>query len=133
METAAEALEFERAKEYRDQIIAIDAVMEKQKITLADSIDRDVFGYYVDKGWMCVQILYMRQGKLIGRHASTFPYYGEEYDDFMTFVTQYYSENPALPKEIMLPSPDESLQSIIAHAMTSSDASKDAVGMKRSR
>jgi excinuclease ABC subunit C len=104
MEAAAEALEFERAKEYRDQIINIDAVMEKQKITLADALDRDVFGYATDKGWMCVQILYMRQGKLIERRASTFPYYGEAYDDFMTFVTQYYSDNPALPKEIFLPS-----------------------------
>ncbi|AJY75786.1 excinuclease ABC subunit UvrC [Paenibacillus beijingensis] len=107
MEAAAESLEFERAKEYRDQMTAIDAVMEKQKITLADAMDRDVFGYAVDKGWMCVQILYMRQGKLIGRHASSFPYYGEAYDDFITFVTQYYSDNPALPKEILLPAPQE--------------------------
>ena len=45
MEAAAEELEFERAKEFRDQIIAIDAVMEKQKITMADAMDRDVFGY----------------------------------------------------------------------------------------
>ncbi|GBF73276.1 excinuclease ABC subunit C [Paenibacillus sp. 598K] len=103
MAEAAEALEFERAKEYRDQIVAIEAVMEKQKITMADALDRDVFGYAVDKGWMCVQILYMRQGKLIERHATTFPYYGTEYSDFMTFVTQYYSDNPALPKEIFLP------------------------------
>ncbi|MFD1956165.1 excinuclease ABC subunit UvrC [Paenibacillus thailandensis] len=105
MAAAAEQLEFERAKEYRDQIIAIDAVMEKQKITLNDALDRDVFGYATDKGWMCVQILYMRKGKLIERHATTFPYYGEEYDDFLTFVTQYYSDNPALPKQILLPLP----------------------------
>ncbi|AZN40135.1 excinuclease ABC subunit UvrC [Paenibacillus albus] len=107
MEAAAENLEFERAKEYRDQMIAIDAVMEKQKITLNDAMDRDVFGYATDKGWMCVQIMYMRQGKLIERRATTFPYYGEAYDDFMTFVTQYYSENPALPKEIFLPTPPQ--------------------------
>ncbi|WP_407946739.1 excinuclease ABC subunit UvrC [Paenibacillus tarimensis] len=103
MEAAAEALEFERAKEYRDQIASIDAIMEKQKITLADAMDRDIFGFATDKGWMCVQILYMRQGKLIERRASTFPYYGEPYDDFMSFVSQYYSDNPALPKEIFLP------------------------------
>ncbi|CAM4308501.1 excinuclease ABC subunit C [Paenibacillus endophyticus] len=107
MEEAAEKLEFERAKELRDQLIAIDAVMEKQKITMSDALDRDIFGFAVDKGWMCVQILYMRQGKLIERHGSTFPYYGEEYDDFMTFVTQYYSDNPALPKQILLPLPPE--------------------------
>jgi excinuclease ABC subunit C len=104
MMEAAEALEFEKAKELRDLILAIDAIIsEKQKIQTSDAQDRDVFGYAVDKGWMCVQILYMRQGKMIGRHTSMFPYYGVEYDDFVTFVTQYYSDNPALPKEILLP------------------------------
>ncbi|UQZ86238.1 UvrABC system protein C [Paenibacillus konkukensis] len=103
MHEAAEELNFERAKELRDHIVHIDAVMEKQKITTLDAVDRDVFGYAVDKGWMCVQILYMRQGKLIERHTSTFPYYGDEYEDFISFITQYYSDNPALPKEVFLP------------------------------
>lgn len=131
MEEAAEQLEFERAKEFRDQLIAIEAVMEKQKITMSDALDRDVFGYAVDKGWMCVQILYMRQGKLIERHGSTFPYYGEEYDDFMTFVTQYYSDNPALPKQILLPIPPElaqaelSLETVEAEVVEASDSRAD--------
>ncbi|WP_379159192.1 excinuclease ABC subunit UvrC [Paenibacillus sp. sgz5001063] len=103
MQEAAEELYFERAKELRDQIIHIDALMEKQKINTADTKDRDVFGYAVDKGWMCVQILYMRQGKMIQRHSSVFPFYGEAYSDFISYVTQYYSENPALPQEILLP------------------------------
>jgi len=103
MMAAAEALEFERAKEYRDQIQSIETVMERQKIQIPDAVDRDIFGFAVDKGWMCVQILYMRQGKMIERRATTFPFYGEPYEDFMTFVAQYYSENPALPKEILLP------------------------------
>ncbi|WP_239618748.1 excinuclease ABC subunit UvrC [Cohnella mopanensis] len=107
MEVAAEELEFERAKEYRDQIVAIEALMEKQTINMADAMDRDVFGYSVDKGWMCVQILYMRQGKMIQRHVSVFPFYGEAYDDFLSFVTQYYSDNPALPREVLLPAPPE--------------------------
>ncbi|SFS91702.1 excinuclease ABC subunit UvrC [Paenibacillus sp. 453mf] len=103
MEEAAEDLYFERAKELRDQIIAIDALMEKQKITTADTKDRDVFGFAVDKGWMSVQILYIRQGKMIERHSTSFPFYGDAYADFISFVTQYYSDNPALPKEILLP------------------------------
>lgn len=107
MHEAAEELQFERAKELRDQIINIDALMEKQKITVNDAKDRDVFGYAVDKGWMCVQILYMRQGKMIERHASVFPFYGDAYGDFMSYVTQYYSENPALPQEILLPEKPE--------------------------
>lgn len=103
MEEAAEELYFERAKELRDQIMNIEAIMQKQKITTSDAKDRDVLGFAVDKGWMCVQILYMRQGKMVQRHASAFPFYGEAYSDFMSFVTQYYSDNPALPQEILLP------------------------------
>lgn len=112
MEEAAEELYFERAKELRDQIMNIDAIMEKQKITTSDAKDRDVLGFAVDKGWMCVQILYMRQGKMVQRHATAFPFYGEAYSDFVSFVTQYYSDNPALPQEILLPdsekNPEES-------------------------
>ncbi|WP_145335523.1 excinuclease ABC subunit UvrC [Paenibacillus xylanexedens] len=120
MQEAAEDLYFERAKELRDQVIAIDAIMEKQKITMADARDRDVFGFAIDKGWMCVQILYMRQGKMIERHVSTFPFYGEAYNDFMSYVTQYYSDNPALPQEILLPEMPKELLS----GETTSDSAK---------
>ena len=101
MQEAAEDLYFERAKELRDQIIHIDTLMEKQKITTTDTRDRDVFGYAVDKGWMCVQILYMRQGKMVRRNKSVFPFYGDAHSDFMSFIAQYYSDNPALPQEIL--------------------------------
>jgi len=104
MNQAAEALEFERAKEYRDQIRSIEAVMEKQKVTMADNVDRDIIGFAVDKGWMCVQIFYMRQGKMIERESTSFPYYGTEAEDFMSYVTQfYYDKQNVLPKEILLP------------------------------
>jgi excinuclease ABC subunit C len=104
---AAEELNFERAKELRDQIQHIDALMEKQKITIKDAVDLDVFGYAVDKGLMCVQILYLRQGKMMERHASIFPYFGDAHEDFTSYVAQYYSDNPALPREIILPSDEE--------------------------
>lgn len=131
MELAAEELEFERAREYRDQINAIQALMEKQTINTADAMDRDVFGYSVDKGWMCVQILYMRQGKMIQRHVSVFPYYGEAYEDFLSYVTQYYSDNPALPREMLLPAPpearDEPLQSVESMAAAGKVLMEDAI------
>lgn len=105
---AAEAMEFERAKELRDQIRNIEAVMEKQKVTLTDTIDRDIIGFAVDKGWMCVQVFYMRQGKMIERQTTSFPYYGESAEDFMSYVTQfYYDKQQALPKEILLPAESE--------------------------
>ncbi|GIO02449.1 excinuclease ABC subunit UvrC [Brevibacillus laterosporus] len=108
MMMAAENLEFERAKEFRDQIHNIEAVMEKQKITLTDTVDRDIFGYHTDKGWMCVQVFYMRGGKLIERDTSSFPFYGDAIEDFMSFVAQYYfDKQQALPKEILLPEESE--------------------------
>lgn len=104
MSQAAENMEFERAKEYRDQIKSIEAVMEKQKVTMADTVDRDIIGFAVDKGWMCIQIFYMRQGKMIERQTTSFPYYGEEAEDFMSYVGQfYYDKQNVLPKEILLP------------------------------
>ncbi|WP_342437113.1 excinuclease ABC subunit UvrC [Paenibacillus sp. FSL L8-0436] len=128
MQEAAEELYFERAKELRDQIIHIDALMEKQKINTADTKDRDVFGYAVDKGWMCVQILYIRQGKMIQRHSSAFPFYGEAYSDFMSYVTQYYSDNPALPQEILLPDKLEENTDKPAQATASGDSGMTGAG-----
>ncbi|MGD8188736.1 excinuclease ABC subunit UvrC [Brevibacillus ginsengisoli] len=108
MHQAAEEMEFERAKELRDQIRNIEAVMEKQKVTFTDTVDRDIFGFAVEKGWMCIQVFYMRQGKMIQRETTMYPYYGDETEDFMSFVTQfYYDKQQALPREILLPERSE--------------------------
>jgi excinuclease ABC subunit C len=104
MYEASGQLEFERAKEYRDQIAHIEAVMEKQKITMNDFTDRDVFGFAVDKGWMCVQVFFVRGGKLIQRDVSMFPIYDEPEEEFLTFLGQFYSRAHHIkPKEIFLP------------------------------
>lgn len=102
---ASERLEFERAKELRDQIAYIDSLMEKQKMLMADLVDRDVFGYAVDKGWMCVQVFFVRRGKLIERDVSMFPIYDEPEEEFLTFIGQFYAQDQNVkPKEIVLPS-----------------------------
>ncbi|WP_062677860.1 MULTISPECIES: excinuclease ABC subunit UvrC [Anoxybacillaceae] len=104
MMKAAEALEFERAKEYRDQIAHIEATMEKQKMTMNDFVDRDVFGYAYDKGWMCVQVFFIRQGKLIERDVSMFPMYQDPDEELLTFLGQFYTKaNHFKPKEVILP------------------------------
>ncbi|WP_210468722.1 excinuclease ABC subunit UvrC [Sporosarcina sp. 6E9] len=104
MTLAAEALEFERAKEYRDQITNIEMVMEKQTMTMNDFTDRDIFGYAVDKGWMCVQVFFVRQGKLIERDVSIFPLYQDPDEEMLTFIGQFYSvSNHIKPREILLP------------------------------
>ncbi|MGN1402531.1 MAG: excinuclease ABC subunit UvrC [Bacillus sp. (in: firmicutes)] len=104
MMEASENLDFERAKEYRDKISHIDATMEKQKMIMTDFTDRDIFGFAVDKGWMCVQVFFIRQGKLIERDVSMFPVYEEPEDEFLTFLGQFYSkDNHIKPKEVLLP------------------------------
>lgn len=116
MAQAAENMEFEKAGEYRDQISAIETTMEKQKMTVTDFVDRDVFGYAIDKGWMCVQVFFIRQGKLIEREASQFPFYNDADEDFLTFIGQFYQKaNHIPPKEIYLPDDvdDEAIQAVV--------------------
>lgn len=104
MTAAAEQLDFERAKELRDQITNIETVMENQTMSANDFTDRDIFGYSVDKGWMCVQVFFVRSGKLIERDVSIFPAYQEPADELLTFLGRFYSEAQHIePKEIYLP------------------------------
>lgn len=104
MTLAAQNMEFERAAEYRDLIQAIGTLRTKQRVMAKDLQNRDVFGYYVDKGWMCVQVFFVRQGKLIERDVNLFPYYNDPDEDFLTYVGQFYQEKSHLiPNEILIP------------------------------
>lgn len=104
MALAAQSMEFERAAEYRDLIQAIGTLRTKQRVMAKDLQNRDVFGYYVDKGWMCVQVFFVRQGKLIERDVNLFPYYNDPDEDFLTYVGQFYQEKSHLiPSEILIP------------------------------
>ena len=104
MNTAAQNMEFERAAEYRDLMQAIGTLRTKQRVMAKDLQNRDVFGYYVDKGWMCVQVFFVRQGKLIERDVNLFPYYNDPDEDFLTYVGQFYQEKSHLiPNEVLIP------------------------------
>ncbi|HIY57432.1 MAG TPA: excinuclease ABC subunit UvrC [Candidatus Tetragenococcus pullicola] len=114
MKQASENMEFEKAAELRDQIRAIDTVMTRQRMTFTDLKDKDVFGYTVDKGWMCVQVFFIRQGRMIKRDVSIFPFYKEATEDFLTFLGQFYEQNEHLiPKEVLIPK-DIDVQSVQA-------------------
>ena len=104
MAAAVQTMEFERAAEYRDLIQAIGTLRTKQRVMAKDLQNRDVFGYYVDKGWMCVQVFFVRQGKLIERDVNLFPYYNDSDEDFLTYVGQFYQEKSHLvPNEVLIP------------------------------
>ncbi|CAI3315828.1 excinuclease ABC subunit UvrC [Enterococcus cecorum] len=104
MTQAAEDLQFEKAAEYRDQVKAIDMIMTRQKMTQTDFVNRDVFGYYVERGWLCVQVFFVRQGKLIQRDVTSFPIYDEPEESFLTFIGQFYQKaEHIVPNEILIP------------------------------
>lgn len=116
MLTASESLDFERAKEYRDLIQHIQNLTNKQKIMSSDKTIRDAFGYSVDKGWMCIQVFFIRQGNMIKRDTTMIPLQQTEEEEFYTFIGQFYSLNQhILPKEVHVPRnlDKEMIQSVV--------------------
>lgn len=104
MEEAAENLEFERAAELRDQLIAIGKVTEKQKIISKEMVDLDAIAYARGHDEACVQVFFVRQGKLVGRDqfimAGAEEMSGSEV--LTAFIEQHYNQTTFVPKEILL-------------------------------
>lgn len=105
MEKAAEALQFERAAQYRDQIRAVQAVTERQKVVSAALADQDVIAFARDDGQACVHVFFVRNGKLLGREYFLLEgTEGEPDEEVMSaFLKQFYSGAAHIPREILLP------------------------------
>ena len=106
MLTAAEELHFERAARLRDQISAVEEVMARQKVISSQSIDQDVVAVVGDEGSKCVQMFYIRGGKLIGQNSFLLEGEGDEgtqSEAVQEFVKQYYQSAAYVPQEILLP------------------------------
>lgn len=105
MNEAAEAMQFERAAQYRDQLKALRHIVERQKVISSTQNDQDVLAIARDKGDACVQVFLIRQGKLIGREY--FVLEGAEDEDMhqvvAEFLTQFYDEAAYVPPEVVLP------------------------------
>lgn len=109
MYEASENLAFEQAKEYRDLIQSIEYVTAKQHVQFNDSIDRDILGYYVDNGYLSIQLFFMRSGKLLARDLNLLPVSDDINEHLQQFIVSFYQTN-TLPKELLLPqSLDKSL------------------------
>ncbi|WP_087118339.1 excinuclease ABC subunit UvrC [Ligilactobacillus salivarius] len=105
METASKNLEFERAAEIRDQIHYVEMTVEKQKIISNDNTPRDLFAFYMNKGWLSLQIFSIRQARLMKREKRLFPCIDTPEAELESFILQFYNQkNRILPKEILVPS-----------------------------
>lgn len=104
MHAAAEELEFEKAKEYRDLMGHIENTMLKQNMLTSDMTARDCFGYAVDNGWMSVSVLFIRSGKLIEKKAEMFPMNDSAEEEFFRFIVHFYDlSSNLMPKEVHIP------------------------------
>ena len=103
MEDAAEQLEFEQAARYRDQLTSIGKIQEKQRMVTQRG-DLDVLGIAMEGNLACVQLLFIRGGRLLGRENYFVNTEGDEAEIIMTeFIKQYYGSTTFIPKELLLP------------------------------
>lgn len=104
MEEASQNLDYERAAELRDQIRNIEETVEKQTIISRDNTPRDIFSFYMNKGWISIQVFFIRQRKLTKRKAHMAPCYGRPEEELARYILQYYDDpNNIKPKEILVP------------------------------
>lgn len=116
MQKAAAALEYERAAEIRDQLHYIEVTVEKQKIISNDKTPRDLFNFYMDKGWLSIQVFFIRQARLMKREKRLFPIVDTAVEEMTSFILQFYNRrNNIRPREILLPAglPNQEISEIL--------------------
>ena len=103
MEQASEDLEFELAAKYRDDLLSIQKVQEKQRMVTQRG-DMDVLGMAIDGPMVCIQLFFIRSGRLLGRENYFVQHEGDSPELVMTeFIKQYYGGSTFIPKELLLP------------------------------
>ncbi|MBQ9318348.1 MAG: excinuclease ABC subunit UvrC [Bacilli bacterium] len=100
----SELLHFEKAKELKDMLDSINIVLTRQKVELKDNIDRDIFGYYVDRGYLSIQVLFIRNSKINGHHSKIMPIIEDEINELTRYIAEFYNKGVLKPKEILVPS-----------------------------
>jgi excinuclease ABC subunit C len=104
MQEASSKLAYEEAARLRDQIVALQRSLERQKIATTEAIDQDVFGFYREADRLVIYTLWVRGGRLNGGQA--FHFSGQQFPDdelLSSFVNLYYDEENFVPKEVLLP------------------------------
>ena len=99
----SEQLNFEMALELKKELNYISIILDKQKMELHDYVNRDVVGFYFDKGYLSIQIFFLRNGRMVGGHTDIFPVISEYQDELDTYLMTFYSKHE-IPKEVLVPS-----------------------------
>ncbi len=103
MNDYSEKMEYEKALEIKEMLDYIEITLTRQKVEINDSIDRDVIGYYEFKGYLSIQIFFIRSGKIQERISKTIPLIDEINEELTRFIASFYTKNILVPKEILVP------------------------------
>jgi excinuclease ABC subunit C len=103
MNEESDKMNYEKAKELKELLDYINITLTRQEVEIRDNIDRDVFGFYTDKGYISIQVFFIRSGKIIERHSKIWPQIDEIDEEIIRYVAKFYEKDILLPKEILLP------------------------------
>ena len=103
MNIESQNLRYEKANELKNLLDYINITLKKQKVEIKDNIDRDLFGYYVDKGYISIQVFFIRSGKILERHKTIFPLIDEIDEELTRYIANFYQKDILLPREILVP------------------------------
>ena len=102
MEMYSKNLNFEMALELKKELNYISIILDKQKMELHDFVNRDFIGYYFDKGHLSIEILFLRNGRMVGGHSNIFPIVSDVFDELDYYIMNFYSRHE-IPQEILCP------------------------------
>lgn len=97
-------MNYEKAKELKEMLDYIKVTMARQKVEINDVTDRDIFGYYTNKGYISITVLFIRGGKILERHSKIMPMIDEVEEEFNRYIAKFYEKDIIMPKEILGPS-----------------------------
>ena len=101
---SSEILDYEKAKYFKEMLDYINVTMTHQKVEINDLKDIDVFGYYLDKGYLSIQVFFIRGGKILERYSKVFPIIDELEEELNSYIAKFYLKDIIPPKEILVPS-----------------------------
>ena len=102
MNKYSQNLEFEKALELKQLLDYINITLTHQQVETKDNIDRDVFGYYVDKGYISIQVFFIRGAKIVERHSKIMPLLDDIDSQLTTYIANFY-KRVLIPREVLVP------------------------------
>lgn len=102
MNEASDKLNFERAIELKEMLDNINITLDRQKIDLNNNYNFDLFNYYNDKNYLSIQLFFVRNGLLVGRHEEIIPSLDDTAEALIEYIIKFYEKNTLLPKELLV-------------------------------